>query len=185
MQELDKDEKYEIKYEIRKSSRARNLRLTIYPGGKMVATLPRRAGLDQLEGFILQKADWIRKKILEARKRGQNGLLTKTSRREYMKLKEDARKLAVSKLREHNQIYNFSYNRIAIRNQKTRWGSCSQKGNLNFNYKIIHLPEKHLDYIIVHELCHLKELNHSVRFWNLVEKIIPDYKKIRKELRQA
>ncbi len=68
-------------------------------------------------------------------------------------------------------------------NQRTKWGSCSKKGNLNFNYKIALMPEKIADYIVVHELCHLKEFNHSRKFWNLVVKIIPDYLEIKKELK--
>ena len=77
----------------------------------------------------------------------------------------------------------FSYKAIKIKNQKTRWGSCSRNKNLNFNYKLIFLPKKQQDYIIIHELCHLKEFNHSRKFWSLVEKIMPDYLEIKNELR--
>ena len=84
-----------------------------------------------------------------------------------------------------NTTYKFKFNRINIKNQKTRWGSCSNKGNLNFNYKIVLLPERLADYIIVHELCHLKELNHSKKFWNLVAKAMPDYPQIRDELNKG
>ena len=83
-----------------------------------------------------------------------------------------------------NKIYNFEINRIAIKNTSTRWGSCSSKRNLNFNYKIIYLKPYLADYLIVHELCHLGELNHSKKFWKLVEKVIPDYVKINKELKK-
>ncbi|MFH0969337.1 MAG: M48 family metallopeptidase [Patescibacteria group bacterium] len=106
------------------------------------------------------------------------------SRKEYLKNKERARIFVKEKLEYFNQFYNFNWQRISIRNQKRRWGSCSQKGNLNFNYKIIFLPEKCAGYIIVHELCHLKEFNHSRRFWELVVKTLPDYREIRKELRK-
>ena len=82
-----------------------------------------------------------------------------------------------------NQIYGFQYNKINIRNQKTRWGSCSKKGNLNFNYKIALLPEKYADYIVVHELCHLKEFNHSRSFWNLVARTIPDFRERKKRIK--
>lgn len=71
---------------------------------------------------------------------------------------------------------------IHIRDQKTIWGSCSSKGNLNFNWKLILLPPELLDYVVVHELCHLKEMNHSKRFWNQVETILPDYRIKRKQL---
>ncbi len=101
----------------------------------------------------------------------------------YLKYKETARKLVEEKIEKWNVVYNFKYNRIAIRNQRTRWGSCSKKGNLNFNYKIALLPEKLAEYIIIHELCHLGEFNHSKRFWALVARVVPDYKECRKALK--
>lgn len=100
----------------------------------------------------------------------------------YIKYKKDAATLVKERLEYFNQFYNYKYGRVAIRNQKTRWGSCSKKGNLNFNYKIVLLSPKQADYIIVHELCHLKEFNHSERFWILVAKVVPDYKEVRKSL---
>jgi len=108
----------------------------------------------------------------------------KITSQNYLKYKEVARGIATSRLEYFNTFYGFKYNRIAIRDQKTRWGSCSKKGNLNFNYKIALIPEKARDYIIVHELCHLGEFNHSRNFWNLVAKTMPDYIKIRQSLRK-
>src|SRR5450830_845542 len=98
--------------------------------------------------------------------------------------REMARILVENRLSVINKFYNFKINRVAIKNTTTRWGSCSSKGNLNFNYKIIYLKQSLADYLIVHELCHLGELNHSKRFWALVLKIIPDYAKINKELKK-
>jgi predicted metal-dependent hydrolase len=83
-----------------------------------------------------------------------------------------------------NSFYNFKYNKIFIKNHQRRWGSCSSKRNLNFNYKIIFLPERLQNYLIVHELCHLKEMNHSKGFWALVAKTIPDYEKLNKQLKK-
>ena len=82
-----------------------------------------------------------------------------------------------------NKFYSYKWNRIFIKNQKTRWGSCSKRGNLNFNYRIALLPPEAADYIIVHELCHLKEFNHSRNFWKLVEQQIPNYKILHKALK--
>jgi hypothetical protein len=98
--------------------------------------------------------------------------------------REMARILVENKISYFNKFYKFNINRIAIKNQRKRWGSCSSKANLNFNYKIIFLEPQFADYLIVHELCHLKEFNHSKKFWNLVEKTIPDYKTINQRLRK-
>jgi len=97
--------------------------------------------------------------------------------------REQARIFVENRISYFNKIYNFEINRVAIKNTSTRWGSCSSKKNLNFNYKIIYLKPIFADYLIVHELCHLGQMNHSKNFWALVEKTIPDYGKINKELR--
>ena len=105
------------------------------------------------------------------------------SKSEYKKLKESARVLVHQRLEYFNASYTFTYNRVSIKNMKTRWGSCSTKKNLNFHYKIIELPSELADYLIVHELCHLGEFNHSEKFWKLVERAIPEYKTLRTRLR--
>ena len=104
-------------------------------------------------------------------------------RRDYLARKEEARDLARERIRHFNTAYGFEIKRISIRNQKTRWGSCSKKGNLNFNYLIAVLPQTLADYIIVHELCHLGEFNHSRKFWDLVAVTIPNFREIRREFR--
>lgn len=102
----------------------------------------------------------------------------------YLEHKDKARKYVIKEIEEINKLYNFEFKRIFIRNQRSRWGSCSSKGNLNFNYRIVLLPQELSKYIIVHEICHLKEFNHSKRFWNLVSLCIPNYKEVRKKLRE-
>ena len=106
------------------------------------------------------------------------------STRHYSKNKETARGIITEKVKKYNEIYQYRLGRISIRSQKTRWGSCSKSGNLNFNYKILFLEEPLADYIVVHELCHLQELNHSQKFWNLVAQVFPNYRQIRSELRR-
>ncbi len=108
----------------------------------------------------------------------------RVARRVSTKKREVARTFVENRISYFNKFYNFKINRIAIKNTKTRWGSCSSKKNLNFNYKIIYLRPELADYLIVHELCHLGELNHSKRFWALVSKTIPNYTIINKELKR-
>lgn len=95
-----------------------------------------------------------------------------------------AKEIVEKYISKHNQNNKFNYGRITIRNQKTRWGSCSGKNNLNFNYRIVFLPEHLAEYLVVHELCHLLEMNHSSRFWGQVENILPNYKSSRRELKK-
>jgi len=112
--------------------------------------------------------------------------LPRRNRRAFLKYKEEARGLVRERLEIFCKFYGLKLpGRIAIRNTKSRWGSCSKKGNLNFNYRIIFLPPRLADYLIIHELCHLREFNHSPKFWNLVALALPDYKKLRKELKMV
>jgi predicted metal-dependent hydrolase len=104
------------------------------------------------------------------------------NRRAYEKYKEAARTLVLSRLHHFNTFYGFKIGRVSIRDQKTRWGSCSTKGNLNFSYRIALIAPKLADYIVVHELCHLGEFNHSQRFWDLVARMFPDYRLLKSEL---
>ena len=171
----------EIPYTLRRSRRAKHLRLTVNDKGELSATLPFFLRISTLERFIKAKSAWIIRKTNEV-KRQPLGLLKRGNRKQYLKHKEKARVLAHEKLDHFNSHYRFKFNRISIRNQRTRWGSCSSKKNLNFNWRVIYLPQNCTDYLIVHELCHLREMNHSKKFWKLVEETIPDYKTLRKKM---
>ena len=173
-----------IEYTLKISRRARGIRLTIRGDGNLVATLP--AGGDErlVERFIIKKSQWVLH-TLERIKKFPQPSFAKGSRKDFLMHRERAQGLAEERLGYFNTHYGFVYHTVSIRNQKTRWGSCSRKGNLNFNYKIALLAERQSDYIIVHELCHLKELNHSRKFWDLVAATVPDYRSIRAELRRG
>ena len=128
-------------------------------------------------------------KTLVSRIRILLGLQPVRSRRRYHRqaiIPKDrvaARLLVHARLAHFNQFYQFSYNKVFIKSQRTRWGSCSSNANLNFNYRIITLPPALQDYLIVHELCHLKEFNHSKAFWDLVALQIPQYQALQAQLR--
>lgn len=171
----------EVQYEIKRSIRAKRMRLAVYCSGNFVVTLPTKIDESCVEKIIQEKSSWILDKILYFRKIKKR-IFSRNSEREYLKCKSAALKLARKRVEHFNQIYKLKVNGINIKRQKTRWGSCSKKGNLNFNYKIVLVPKKIADYIIVHEMCHLKEFNHSRKFWNLVEKGIPAYKNVIKEI---
>lgn len=153
----------------------------MYCDGSVVVTTPFDLRENVAERFIKEKTEWLFSKIAYFQQFKGNPV-ARFSHADYLKYKEEALVLAEKRIDHFNKTYKYRFNKINIKNQKTRWGSCSKKGNLNFNYKILFLPEKVRDYIIVHELCHLKEFNHSRRFWNLVGKTFPDYREIKADL---
>ena len=179
MQREIKIQDHIITYTLRISSRAKRVRLSMYSEG-LTVTIPKLSFLPQAEKFILEKSQWVLRKLQQRKTSTSTIPLAEGS---YKTHKVIALDLALRRLRYFNQHYGFKYNKVTIRNQKTRWGSCSRKGNLNFSYKIALIPSELADYVIVHELCHLKEFNHSVNFWNLVAQTVPEYKTYRKKLK--
>ncbi|PIT94390.1 hypothetical protein COT98_04010 [Candidatus Falkowbacteria bacterium CG10_big_fil_rev_8_21_14_0_10_39_9] len=172
-----------IEYSIKRYKRNKNLRLTINNRGNLVASKPWYLSEARVERFIKSQATWVMEKLADFKLHNQNNPFHSSSQ-EYLKYKQSAERLVLKKIAKFNQHYQFQFARISVRNQKTRWGSCSSRGNLNFNYKIIFLAPRLIDYIIVHELCHLRELNHSIRFWNLVSQKIPQCQLIRQDLQK-
>ncbi len=173
-----------VKYILRRSNRARRMRLVVCCDGNLVVTAPQGTDYLIVEKFILEKSRWILDKI-KYFKDFPVKFSVRRGKKDYLKYKSRAYDLAGQRLEYFNQDYGFKFNRINIRNQKSRWGSCSRKGNLNFNYNIAFLPQNLADYIIVHELCHLGEFNHSKKFWHLVARAFPDFFNLRKELKSG
>ena len=169
-----------IAYKLRVSRRARRMRIAVYHDSSVVVTVPFGFPKVAAEKFVISRLAWLRK-ALEYYK---GKVFIKPSKTEYRKSKQQALELARSKVEQWNRFYGFSVANVNIKSQKTRWGSCSKRGNLNFNYRIVHLPETLLDYLVVHELCHLREFNHSRKFWELVAQTMPDYKAQRQSLRK-
>lgn len=170
-----------IDYTVRVSKRAKRMRLAVYCDGNFVITIPNGFNETLIEKFIRIKANWVINKI-DFFKRLPKKLVPANDYSAYIENKDAALKLALERVEHFNTFYDFRYNKITIKRQKTRWGSCSKRGNLNFNYKIVLLPPQIVDYLVVHELCHLKEFNHSNKFWALVEQTIPHYKTLKKTL---
>lgn len=168
----------------RRSRLSRSVRILIASDGKITVTGPLRVSQRFMESVLHAKQAWVLHEIAKIKKAGAFRK-AEDIQVEYQQYKEIARTRVVEKLAYWNQYYGYTFGRVSIRKQRTRWGSCSAKGNLSFHYRIALLPEALADYLIVHELCHLKAFDHSPRFWALVEKTIPDYPKRRQLLRKT
>ncbi len=141
--------------------------------------VPRHTSRKDIERIISEKEPWIRKHIEQIRAKKEAYEAMKTlhlTDEEIRELVDKARKYIPGRVAYFAEHMGVTYGRITIRNQKTRWGSCSSKGNLNFNCLLMLTPAEIIDYVVVHELCHRKEMNHSGAFWNEVEKVLPDYR---------
>ncbi|RHR24176.1 M48 family peptidase [Clostridium sp. AF19-22AC] len=173
--------KHPFKYEIIYSSR-KTLAIQILPDGSVKVRAPKRCPKSTIECFLNEKESWILKHVNKAMQNPpvMKNLLSVQERNRYIKI---ARDIFTQKTAYYASILNVTYGRISIREQKTRWGSCSSEGNLNFNWRLIFAPEEVLDYIVVHELAHRREMNHSQAFYAIVKSILPDYKKSQKWLR--
>jgi predicted metal-dependent hydrolase len=173
-----------IDYTLKINRRAKHIRLAVYLNGDFVVTQPRYASARLVAQYIEEKADWILKQI-ESFKNSKPEPLSHLTRRDYLNNRAKARRLIIERLEYFNNIYKFKYNSVSIRDQKTRWGSCSKRGGLNFNYRLLYLSAEVRDYVIVHEICHLKEFNHSANFWKLVAQEIPNFRALRNKLKNG
>lgn len=173
----------EIEYSLRRHKRVKNMKLSVYHDGSVVVTVPIFFSLKALEDFLMEHGNWIIRKIESFSESDEKDLI-KTDRKDYLKNKERARKFIHERVEYFNKYYNFKFQKIRVKNQKTLWGSCSEDGNLNFNYAIIKLPKEMADYIVVHEMCHLWHFDHSRDFWELVGRVIPNCPKIRRKFKK-
>lgn len=159
----------------RVSTRARRIRITVAPGGVVTIVRPRAVPQVVAERFVARKEMWLARAI-ERMRRVTPAPSPSALRADYRGRRAQALAFVVRRTAELNQRYGFLYRKVIVRNQRSRWGSCSRTGTLSFNYRILDLPQVLADYLIVHELCHLKEMNHSKRFWALVAQVAPDYR---------
>ena len=171
-----------IEYALFVSQKSRSIRLAMESNGQLKLFIPHLSYHQKAQQWLFEKGPLILKK--QSQLQDRISLVDVHSKETYLRHKAAALELIQARLTHFNRLYGYKINGISIRNQKTRWGSCSSKGTLNFNYQIALLPPHLADYIIVHELCHRGEMNHSVRFWNLVAKTCPDHLRLRAELRR-
>ena len=167
-----------ISYEIIRSSR-RTVAVQILPDGKIVVRCPRQMGLEAVEAFVRSKSAWIQKHLANLPPREEP-----FTAGELEDLRERTRALVTQRTAYYAPLVGVTCGRISVRTQHSRWGSCSSKGNLNFNALLALVPEEVLDYVVVHELCHRKVMSHAPAFWAEVERILPDYRIHRQWLKQ-
>ena len=159
----------DIPYTLIRSGR-KTISIQITPGGKVILRCPNRMRKEEAEKFLLSKRTWVEKHLAAC------SPLQPLSREELDWLAQTAKEDIAPRVRLLAARMGIDYGRITFRFQHTRWGSCSAKGNLNFNCLLMLCPEEVRDYVIIHELCHRKEMNHSAAFWAEVERYCPDYR---------
>ncbi len=183
-----------LSYTEKRIKRKKSISIRISADGEVMVSAPLRVSQKDILTFTTLHVDWVflhvgkivhKKfgqiptteyfKYIDDSKREKKGM--------YREKKDEALLILKKEVEVINKIYNFMYTAIRVKNQKSRWGSCSRGGVLNFNYKVAYLNPEQRRYVIVHELCHLKEFNHGPQFWNLVSLIVPNYKEVRRGLK--
>lgn len=146
---------------------------------------PRGMSRREIKAFLNEKRSWIEKHLgeMQARKHALEQLQPFTVE-EMKTLAQKARVIIPERVKKYAPIVGVNYGRITIRNQRSRWGSCSGKGNLNFNCLLVLFPDEVIDYVVIHELCHRKHMNHSAEFYAEVERVFPEYRRCRKWLKE-
>ena len=173
-----------IEYTLKRMARARRVKIVVR-GERVIVTAPRGLPKFVISRFVQGKQSWIVEMQEKVSKIKKEWVVPEhVGDESYERCKERSRRFVRDRLEHYNQHYKLSYNRISIKKMTSRWGSCSSKKNLNFHYRLLFLPIELADYVIVHELCHLQEMNHSLDFWNLVEETIPDHRPKRKQLKK-
>lgn len=166
-------------------SRRKTIGLEITESGEVLVRAPRWVTKPDIQRFVTEKDAWIQKHLSKMQSRQEQiANMQQLTAQEIDCLANQALEVIPKRVEHYARLLNVTYGRITVRNQKTLWGSCSSKGNLNFNCLLMLAPPEVLDYVVVHELCHRKEMNHSKRFWSEVAQIIPDYKVHRKWLKE-
>ena len=178
---MDSTQTVEVK--ILRSAR-RTVSVEIRPDGTVLVRAPQRMSQQQIRAFLDEKRSWIEKhRRLAAARQAERAEIPALTAEEIRALAAQAKADLPARVARYAPVVGVTVGRITIRSQKTRWGSCSSRGNLNFNCLLMLAPPQVRDYVVVHELCHRKEMNHSPRFWAQVEQVMPDYRPRRQWLK--
>lgn len=175
-------------YQLIRSAR-KTIAIEVKKDGSVIVRAPRQCARSVIEGIVREKQDWILKKQQEAvqkvrEQEEKRSELPTWSEADEQRARLLARHVLTQKTKLYASLMQVNYGKITIRDQKTRWGSCSSKGNLNFNWRLILAPEAVQDYVVVHELAHRLQMNHSPAFWKIVEQILPDHQMQRRWLKE-
>lgn len=175
----------EIRISVIRSAR-KSLGLEVRDANTVLARIPTRVSDRELKAFVENHRSWILEKTAVMAEREENRKSTPAplpellSKTDWMKIQ-----LKIGKrVRHYCETMGVTVGYVTVKNQKTRWGSCSAKGNVNFNYQLAFLPEELLDYVVIHELAHRRHMDHSMAFWAEVEKYCPDYRERRERLKE-
>ena len=174
----------EYNVEVRRSKR-KSAAIKITADTQIVVFVPLYVSDNEIERMVISKSKWIDEHMLKVQSIiDERSKLEKITFEQIKELADQAVEYIPKRVKYYAEKENFVYNKITIKNLVSRWGSCSTKGNLNFNCLLMLTPDYVIDYIVVHELCHLREMNHSEKFWAEVEKIMPDYQRAELWLKQ-
>ncbi len=168
-----------MEYEIIRSKR-RTLCLQIKRNGSVIVRAPFKTSERVIDDFVNKHTDWINKKLISVKSKKE---YEATDKETVEKLKRQAKEIILPRVSYFSKIMGIFPERVSINSAKTRFGSCSSKKSLNFSYRLVFYPPEAIDYVCVHELAHLTEMNHSKKFWAIVEKYLPDYKERKKLLK--
>lgn len=169
-------------YHLRRFTGSRRITLSVNSKGKVQVTAPKHVPKLLITQFVKSRKVWI-DEVLEKLKTVRKSEFV-GAKYSYHANKARAKKIIVERVKHLAELHGFLFKRISIKNTSSRWGSCSTKENLNFNYKLIFLHQDLLDYVVVHELCHLRHHNHSAKFWKEVAAILPEYRVREQELKK-
>ncbi len=163
-----------------RSTRAKHINITVKPFKMVRVAVPKGVSFKKALQVAESKSSWITKQINRTKKleADHKAFIGKSEPID----KKDAKQKIIKRLNELSEKHDIPYNRVFIRNQKTRWGSCSSKKNISLNMKIVRLPKKLMDYVIIHELVHIRHGNHSKKYWEALNRLTGDARSLNKEL---